>query len=363
MRKIPVIYRSIALFLGLNFLVRIVGYGTNWPNSWLSHLSILWTRFISKITSKISFSVGDLFYFILGILFLTFLIHIIFLVIKKKWKLLQVNCTRLIFSITLFYMFFVFSWGFNYYKTSIQSYYDVENIKVEELKKLTIYYLSQSIKYREVISENDLGVFVSELSSDEVDNEILKSTTYLLTLEELNFRQGMRPNLKSSLLSKTFAHLGILGYYNPFTGEATFIDVAPDSKLLFTKFHEVSHQWGYASEAEANFVGFLIGTSSQNAEFQYVSNYKALRGLLNKLIWVDPLFVEQILERYSPKMKRDREYEKYIQEKYSGTADDAFSILNDAYLQLNNQEGLESYGRFIELIVGYHRMYNPQFIE
>jgi hypothetical protein len=31
--------------------------------------------------------------------------------------------------------------------------------------------------------------------------------------------------------------------------------------------------------------------------------------------------------------------------------------MNEAFLRLNNQEGLQSYGRFVELLVGYHRKY------
>lgn len=362
MRKFPIIYKYLVLFLGVNVLVRIIGYGTNWPNSGLSNLSFIWTRFVAGITSSVGFSAGDVLYVLLGLLLFGLLVNMARLAIKKQWKSLVRNCGQLVLSMTIFYMIFIFSWGFNYYKTPINSYYDIEKIKVDELKDLAEFYLDQSIKYREVVSENDSGVFVSQLKTSDVDAEILESSIDLMKLTELNLKRVMKPNLKSSLFSETFAYFGILGYYNPFTGESTIIDVAPDSKLLFTKFHEVSHQWGFALESEANFVGFLIGTSSQNAEFQYVSNYKALRGLLSKLVWVDPVFVENMLECYSPKMKRDREYEKLVQEKYSGTADDAFSVLNEAYLQLNNQEGLESYGRFIELIVGYHRKYKSEFI-
>jgi len=57
-------------------------------------------------------------------------------------------------------------------------------------------------------------------------------------------------------------------------------------------------------------------------------------------------------------MKRDRAYEIEIAMKYSGKTEEAFSFMNEAFLKLNNQEGLESYGRFVELLVGYNRMYS-----
>src|SRR5690606_4043513 len=125
------------------------------------------------------------------------------------------------------------------------------------------------------------------------------------------------PNVKPSLYSTMFSYMGVLGYYNPFTNEGQFNTKMPDTKILFTQMHETAHQWGFAPENEANFIGFLIGSKSENIEFNYVSHYMALRQILNRIVWEDPQFVEQLLEQYSDGMKRDRAYEIQIQLKYN----------------------------------------------
>src|SRR5690606_21437063 len=172
---------------------------------------------------------------------------------------------------------------------------------------------------------------------------------------EIQLIHSTSPNLKASLVSTGFSYLGVSGYFVPFTSEAQYNTNQPDTKLLFTKMHETAHQWGFAAENEANFVGYLLGQESENIELNYVSNYKAMRSILNRILLVDPVYVQVMLFRYSDGMKRDRNYEKEILEKYSGKGDEAFSFMNEAFLRLNNQEGLESYGRFVELLVGFNR--------
>jgi len=251
-------------------------------------------------------------------------------------------------------------WGFNYGKKTIKDAWNIEKIETGELKTLAEFYLENCRDLREIVKEDRNGVFKPDLNDSQIEIEMNKIRSRLIeTYPELNFNSIEISNLKPSLYSEMFSYLGVLGYYVPFTAESQFNSKMPATKSLFTKFHETAHLWGFAPENEANFVGFLIGVKSENPAFQYAANYKALKSILNKIVWEDPAYVEGFLERYSEPMKRDREFEKLIQKKYQGTSDDAFSMLNEAYLRLNNQEGLASYGKFVELLVGFHRKY-PQ---
>ena len=131
-----------------------------------------------------------------------------------------------------------------------------------------------------------------------------------------------------------------------------------ETALLFTQLHETAHQFGFAPENEANFIGFLLGKESVHPDLIYISSFRAMRSILNRIFLYDPLFVKDFVEnKYSEGMKRDREYEIEISKKYGGPADDVFSLMNEAFLKMNNQEGLESYGRFVDLLIGFHRKY------
>lgn len=350
--------RHFLLFTFTFIFIRILAVYTDFADLVFPELNYFVSKIVNTISSIFPFSLGDVFYIILGILLVVFLVKFIIGIFKKNWIQIKKLTSVLFFGMTIFMLVFHFFWGFNYYKKPINEYYNVEKIETEELKTLAEYYLQKSVESRELVNENEEGIFDVTLNSKDLNNQILKTSHQLKEYDELRIDKVTYPNLKKSLYSEGFSYMGILGYYNPFTNEAQYNSKMPDTKLLFTKFHEVAHQWGFAAESEANFVGFLIGIESENKEFNYVSNYKALRSLLNKIVYVDPVYVGMMANAYSPKMKKDRAYEILIQKKYLHTADDAFSALNDAYLQLNNQDGLESYGRFVELLVGYHRKQN-----
>lgn len=350
--------RHFLLFAFTFIFIRVVAVYTDFADLVFPELNYFVSKIISKISSIFPFSLGDVFYLILGILLVVFLVKFIIGIFKKNWLQIKKLTSVLLLGMTILMLIFHFFWGFNYYKKPINEYYNVEKINTEELKRLAEFYLKKSIETRNLVNENEAGIFTVSYNSSELNQYITQSASNLKKFKELRMHKVTNPNLKESLYSEGFSYMGVLGYYNPFTTEAQYNSKMPDTKLLFTKFHEVAHQWGFAAESEANFVGFLIGTQNENKAFNYVSNYKALRSLLNKIIWEDPIYVQIMLTAYSTKMQKDRAYEKLIQEKYLHTADDTFSMLNEAYLHLNNQDGLESYGRFVELLVGYHRKQN-----
>lgn len=354
-------FRFAVLLILTLVIIRIMAAFSVFSDEIFPKISFYVSKTLASFSGLFPFSLGDALYSLLTIFLVFFCVKIILGIRKKNWIKIKRSISKLLISLILIVLIFHFSWGFNYYKTPLKESYNVEEISLDELKSLAEFYLNQSIKDRELVPEDNNGIFSKRLTDAQLKQEILEAAVEIQKIKELNLKKIPFPNLKKSLYSTGFSYLGVLGYYNPFTAEAQFNSKMPDTKLLFTQFHEVAHQWGYAAENEANFVGYLVGVKSKDKSFNYVANYKALRSLLNKIIWEDPDYVKSMLDRYSPKMKADREFEQEIQRKYNNRADDAFSMLNEAYLQLNNQDGLESYGQFIELLVGYHRK-NPEII-
>ncbi len=311
-----------------------------------------------SISRQFPFSLGDIFYLLFGIFILIGLIQIIRSIRKKDSHSLHKKIIHALYFMTGFYCVFQLIWGFNYDKTPIVENYNSKDIKIEELKNLAEIYFMRSVFLREWVPEDENGVFKSSLKKEEFSAELDKAQAKIRNrYPEVRFNPTTSPNLKSSLFSNVFSYLGVSGYFVPFTAESQYNINQPDTKLFFTKMHETAHQWGFAAENEANFVGYLLGKQTENIELNYVSNYKAMRSVLNRILLVDPVYVQVMLFRYSDGMKRDRNYEKEISEKYSGKGDEAFSLMNEAFLKLNNQEGLESYGRFVELLVGFNRKY------
>ena len=344
-------------FLGSILVVNILRF-SSFPQTFYPKIYFYISKFLNSISQTLPFSIGDIFYMVLGILGLVWLISVIRILRKKGWKKLELKIAVALYFMMGFYGIFHLFWGFNYYKKSIVENYSTENIQLEELKNVAEFYFMKSVFLREFVPEDEKGVFKSSLERQEVSMELDKAYKKVLKYyPEIEFIRSASPNLKPSLFSTGFSYMGVSGYFVPFTGESQYNSKMPDTKILFTQTHETAHQWGFAPENEANFVGYLLGAESDNVELNYVSNYRAMRSILNRILFEDPVYVQVMLIRYSDGMKRDRNYEQEINEKYSGKGDDAFSAMNEAFLRMNNQEGLESYGRFVELLIGFNRKY------
>lgn len=351
--------RSVIYLVTSIILVQLIGNQTSFPDDVFPTIQGNIGSWLYLFSGSLSFSLGDVLYLILFVLALIYIGNLLYLLFKREIKLFQHRLGSGIAFITVIYLLFHLFWGFNYYKKPLKEAYDVELNSLTELKLLAEIYYLKAMAYRSQVEENEAGVFQSRLSVEELEALLSQSAvTIRQNYPELSFHSTAPANLKQSLFSEAFSYLGIGGYYNPFTNEGQFLSSQADTGKLFTKMHETAHQWGFATESEANFVGYLLGEESDEVELLYVSNFKAMRSLLNRIVYYDPYFVKSYVEnRYTEGMKRDRFNEIAISEKYTGISEDAFSYLNETFLKINNQEGLASYGRLVELLVGFNRKY------
>lgn len=295
--------------------------------------------------SQGSFSVGDIFYVLLGG-YLVFLVFKIFG--SKRKKVFQIHFLVLL---NVFYFVYQIFWGMQYFQLPILDKFPKKTLTEERLQKLTLKYL-QLCKYeRERVGEDSRGVFqIRQISA--VKQDIIQAQNFLpkniITKKNIQYQ-----SIKPSLFAKYFNFSGILGYYNPFTAEVQYHEELPSTYIPFTISHEVAHQMGYAREQEANFLGYLLGVHSQNSDIKYSTYYFVLKNLLNALKETNPNFVNQILQQYSPAMKRDRAYEIWYRDKNEGVIDEIFYITNDLFLKSNQQEGSVTYSCFLDLLNAY----------
>jgi len=238
-----------------------------------------------------------------------------------------------------------------YFQKPIISKLPETEITLEKRKNLALRYLEKCKQTRLLVKENQQGVFkVTNIKN--IESEILHQQTklpYFISNKKTSEITSFKPSLFKNVMSFT----GILGYYNPFTAEAQYNAELPSSYLLFTLAHESSHQIGFAREQEANFIGYLIGVNSSNAELRYSTEYFTLKSLLNSVVYDDPKFVEDMLKNYSEGMKRDRIFEKQFILKHQGLLNEFFGFTNNLFLKSNQQEGSVTYSYFIDLLVRY----------
>ena len=307
----------------------------------------------SKLFGFVPFSVGDLLYgFLVLILIISFSVLIRCFALEQKWRGIRV-VSRLIKTFAMLYVVFHLLWGFNYYKPNLSESLNGKDYTNEELKFIANDCLEKSIALREDLDENKNKVFHFERY------QFYQNLPSFLNLNisSLQYAETPKSSLKKySLYSLFMRYFGISGYFNPFTSEAQVTRLTPSTSMPFSMAHEQAHQMGYATEYEANFIGYLTCIQSKDKALAYSANFKALNYVLREIYPRDSAFVYQKLNEFSPGMQRDYEAEKEFNEKYRGRSNEMFSAMNHLYLKANNQkEGIESYNRFVELLVGYYR--------
>ena len=297
------------------------------------HFTLKYNSIIGSITTKFLFPIGELFYiiFITGLIFL--LINLIKLKsLHSKFKLLFITLNSILFVYQM-------CWGIVYYVNKFEIDSAELKVEVSELKDLYCNYLNDAEKERNKLKSKYDETLILNISEDQIVKEFEKNETLLSSLPWIkNYQFIQKPIIKYSNISHVMNLSGILGYYNP-----------------FTIYHELSHQMGFASENEANFVAFLIGYNSSNPEIRYSTLYKTSFSILANIAKSDPLFVKIQLDNLPKSIQLDYEKEKKYYKKYDGKMNDIFSEMNNQFLKANNQEGSISYSKYILLVNYYHK--------
>ena len=301
-----------------------------------------------QLFAGVPFSVGDVFYVVLGVVLLYFLIKIC----SKRSR--STHLVKLLILLNILYFLYQIFWGMLYFQKPISESLPPEEVKIEEVEALATKYLEICKTIRPLVNEDKRGVFTIS-NYGIIQEEIIQNQAALPAI--INPKKGIGIiNLKPSLYGRIMSYTSILGYYNPFTSEAQYNAQLPATFLPFTFAHESAHQMGYAREQEANFIGYLVGSNSDNLDLRYSTDYFVLKSLLNALAEKNPKFVNETLNNYSPAMKRDRANEKLFVKQHEGLLDIVFTFTNDLFLKSNRQDGSITYSYFTDLLVRYERL-------
>lgn len=165
------------------------------------------------------------------------------------------------------------------------------------------------------------------------------------------------PAAKPVFLSDLLSRCQLCGFYSCFTLEANYNRNMPAINAPFTVCHELAHISGFAREDEANFVGYLACSRSDDPYFRYSGVSHALRYALNALYsFVDAEEYRKLSEYLPEQVWRDFEEDKSYWRSFEGRTSEIYHAANDTFLKVNNQEdGMKSYGRMLDLLLAYYR--------
>lgn len=293
------------------------------------------------------FSAGDIIYLLLIFLLVRWLWRT-----RKKWRR---EPTRQVASalsaISVFYFAFQLLWGLNYHRPDIQEKWQLKRDYTSgELASFTARLIEKTNDLHKQMVGDTAAPVVLSLSSALIYEHAAKGFPKAARKYEIGTLQPVRA--KTSLLRWPLTYMGFSGYLNPFTGEAQVNDLGPNYGLAATATHEMAHQLGYASEGEANFIGYLAAIENDENYVRYAGYTHALKYCLRSLQRSEPKVAEQLIPMINGGIMENFDQSRQFWESHENILEPGFKWFYDHFLKWNQQdEGLLSYNRFVDLLV------------
>ncbi len=315
---------------------------------------------VSKITRVLPFSLAEVVFLSAALACVVLLvIHAVRLLSFRRDALIRGLSFVISIAVSLAYLVFAFylMWGLNYYRMDLGYKLDLPEREYTsaELYSLCVRLSEDANRESALVTRDNEGVFTADHA--EIKREV--QTAY----EEFSRQHpsfcGDVPQVKGLITSKALSYTGIAGIFIFLTEEPNVNVNEPSLFMPHTAAHETAHYIGYASEEDANFLGYLVCEGSESNTLKYSGYMHALVHCMGTLEKIDPDACEDVLETYGEPMKRDLEaYARHFDE-YGGTKlREEAERLNDGYLKANDQEkGVASYEEDVALLL---RLYDSR---
>ncbi len=257
---------------------------------------------------------------------------------------------------------FYLLWGFNYARAPLEvrsGWPEFEDASRDELVALAEQAVVQAnASYQTLHGSPDAGQ-PTTLSADDHEIEEALDVGWQLAREPLamgGHTSGRWGRGKRPWSSWVLARFGIAGIYFPLTAEPHTLRGYPPIRAIHSLAHEQAHQRGFAIEAEANFVGFVVAALAPHPIARYSASAYALVRFTAALQRVDPEAAARIRAEQVPGIARDLAEVAAFWERYRWAGTRLGSVVNDRYLRANRVPGgIRSYARADRLLIEYAR--------
>ena len=354
-------YRKKGLFVGALLLLALfikwyslsqqrveTGYATGFYPALAGFLRIL--------SGWLPFSLGDILYGLLGLWILINLIRGVRLLLQRKatWKGFGIKTVKIAVMLLLIYVVFNGFWGINYNRKGIASQLGLKMDKYStaELRQMNAMLIEKTNTAKAALVKSGNGY----ASTTELFTGVQQQ--YQRIDSSYPFLEYDHKSIKPSLWGWLGNYVGFLGYYNPFTGEAQVNVTVPKFLQPFTVCHEVAHQLGYAKENEANFVGYLAASASDDARFRY-SVYLDLFLYSNRNLYgTDSASAKMYADQLLPEIKNDLKTWRDFNRRHKNPVEPVIRWLYGKFLQSNEQpQGILSYDEVTSFLIAYYKKF------
>ena len=355
-------------WLGMALAILVYSF---FPNGVSEYFSFGLFQYIGEGLRSISgatiIPLGEYIYLLIIILLIIKLIESLFLLknkfnIHNFWHDLLNFGKKLFMKLVQVYVVFMLLWGLNYQKSSPAKSFHLSidtSYSEVQLDALSIDLMNQLNLTRQNLPDS----VIANLNYKQVFEHTLQEYKAIKTYYP--FLHLENPVLKKAHFPIWGDYIGYLAFYQPITGEAIIRTDVPLLTLPYTSCHELAHQMGYASEAEANFIGFVLASKTSDPVLKYsmllqMFTYSQAEQL--SLIAKTGNFEKwkQIVNRnktlLNPKVIADRKKIKDFFIQRQELLLPASTSLYDQFLQWNKQaKGIKSYDEVLVWVIAYNK--------
>jgi hypothetical protein len=305
-------------------------------------------------------SIGELFSFSLVELFilclpLTIGFTILILVKKYNTTALRIRfAINLAALILLVYSGHLLALGVGHNTTDVADKMGLSEVEVSEenLSETLIYLRDEINELADTLPRDERGVLTHGYSYSELSKSF--SASYSELAEIYGLPSGYYTTAKGVYFSDVMSYLGIGGIYSYITGEANVNTNYPDYVTTFTIAHELSHQRGIMRENEANFIAYILTSTSDSPAIRYCGALNMYNYFANAIYKTDREAYFEITADLSDLARADLRAASEVSNKFGDTIFEEISdFINDFYLTSSGSGGIVSYSRVVELVLAY----------
>lgn len=319
---------------------------------------------ISRLGNRISgifpFSVGEilvyLFIILIPMVFIRFLIR--FIKQRNCWKEITLKfCINLACFTGIVFFLFAVNCGINYYRSAFAqtSRLEIKQSTKTELIRLCKNLASDSNTFRAQVKTDKQQVMQFSARNFSQNAETAQKAFDSLSKDYPLLRSGYSAP-KPVAASKLMSQCNITGIFFPFTFEANVNTDVPEYTIPFTMCHELSHLRGFMREDEANFIGYLACEKSTSSDFRYSGAVMAFTYASNALDSADTNAANAVFAQLSDGVRKDIQFNNEYWDQFKGPVASAADSVNNSYLKANDQkDGVQSYGRMVDLLLALQR--------
>lgn len=359
-RPFPLTVLLTLVFLGAALLLQLAARKVPGFGQWYAvTIYPLITGSLGRFMGIFPFSVTELGLYLLIVLFVVSLV--------RSWRRPLKILGRLLLGASLLFFLFTVNCGINYYR---QPFSALSGLTIQPSSSQELYDLCSWLVEQIQDSVRQLEDQDSEENefSGQTSREPLPSYGKLLEYgrqgqlamrrlgEEFPVLAGFYPAPKPLLLSRILSVQQLCGVYSPFTVEANYNREMPLYNIPHTICHELSHLKGFMREDEANFIGYAACIHSEDLYFRYSGYLMGWVYTGNALAQADPEGFAALRSALPQAALTDLSYNNAYWDAFQGKVAEVSTRVNDTYLKLQDQQdGIQSYGRVVDLMLAYHR--------